>query len=375
MINALDIVAAGADEVGPRVVSAAPEAIVTGPVDRVRLSFSEAIDPTTFTLSDVVLLEGPAGAIAPLSIDAVASGELEIVFAPQNTPGLYRLAIGPDIADGAGNAMDQDQDGILGENPDDRFETAFTLEGGPEYVARFDFGTAVSPVAEGYVGHPANHRYSTADGYGWLSGQVYGISRNTGTDLTRDFNYTKDAIFALDLASGEYDVIVTLGDMATAHDLMGVFLEGVQVDTVTTARGETAAGTYRVNVSDGQLQLRLEDQGGSDAWVMINALDVIVASGNTVESASAMAFGANWGLTYSDPSHADVISRVSSTVVHRRAFDKAKTLDLLISQLSTSPRSPARDAPIAARDQAISELFDRHRVEDVLGGVGTAISW
>ena len=56
----------------------------------------------------------------------------------------------------------------------------------------------------------------------------------TGDNLTRDVNYTKDATFAVDLANGDYDVIVTLGDTGQPHDLMGVFLEGAQVDTVTT---------------------------------------------------------------------------------------------------------------------------------------------
>jgi subtilisin family serine protease/fibronectin type 3 domain-containing protein len=358
MINALDIVSAGADEVGPRVVSADPSGAVMGPVDRVRLNFSEAIDPASFTLSDIVSLEGPAGAIAPLAVQAIGSGEFEIVFAPQNTPGLYRLVIGPDIADSAGNAMDQDEDGIVGENPDDRFEATFTLESGPTYVARIDFGTAVSPVAEGYIGHPANHRYSTADGYGWLSGQVYGISRNTGTDLTRDFNYTKDAIFALDLANGEYDVIVTLGDMATAHDLMGVFLEGVQVDTVTTARGESLAGTYRVSVADGQLQLRLEDQGGSDAWVMINALDVIVVGGSAPSAASAMVFAQPPRVMSNARTLSHSESSIVSKVSESSPLGEREALNLILSHGGAARRVSMSAADYEARDAAVAELFD-----------------
>jgi outer membrane protein assembly factor BamB len=42
--------------------------------------------------------------------------------------------------------MDQDQDGVAGEVPDDQFTAAFTVVPGPTYVARFDFGTASSPV-------------------------------------------------------------------------------------------------------------------------------------------------------------------------------------------------------------------------------------
>ena len=116
-----------------------------------------------------------------------------------------------------------------------------------------------------------------ADGYGWQVGQVFALSRIGGDALLRDFNYTEDATFALDLANGQYDITVTLGDLAEAHDEMGVMLEGEQVDTVTTAAGQSAAHTYRVSVSDGQLNLRLFDLGGSDEWVMINGLDVVTA--------------------------------------------------------------------------------------------------
>jgi subtilisin family serine protease/fibronectin type 3 domain-containing protein len=359
MIVALDVVFAGPDLTGPRVVSTDQEGAVVGPVDRVRLGFSEAIDSDSFTLADVAVLEGPSGAIAPLAIHSVGSGEFEVEFAPQNTPGVYRLVVGPDVTDVAGNVMDQDQDGTGGENPDDRFETIFTLEPGPEYVARIDFGTAVSPVAAEYTGHPANHRYSTADGYGWQSGSVYGLDRRIGDDLARDFNYTRDATFALDVSNGQYDVVVTLGDTAAAHDEMGVFLEGVQVDTVTTSSGQTIAGTYRVDIGDGQLNLRLVDLGGSYSWVMINALDVIAVSDNELESAAALSFASKLGTTFNDQFQVHAISGKSSTVVLHGSFEKGKALDLLISQLSTSSRFAARDAQHEARDQAMSELFDR----------------
>jgi subtilisin family serine protease/fibronectin type 3 domain-containing protein len=275
MINGLDLVSAGADVTGPHVTFADPGGTVTGPADRIRLGFSEDIDSSSFTIADVALLEGPMGTIAPLAVNALGETEFEVVFAPQNGPGQYRLVVGPNITDAAGNLMDQDQDGANGEEPDDRFETTFTLEAGPQYVARFDFGTLTSPVAEGYTGHPASHRYSASDGYGWQTGSVFGLSRNSGTDLTRDVNYTKDATFAVDLANGEYDVVVTLGDMSQPHDQMGVFLEGTQVDTVSTAAGQPVARTYRVAVGDGQLNLRLFDLGGSGPWVMISGLDVL----------------------------------------------------------------------------------------------------
>jgi hypothetical protein len=161
------------------------------------------------------------------------------------------------------------------------------------------------------------------------------------------------------VSNGQYDVVVTLGDTAAAHDEMGVFLEGVQVDTVTTSSGQTIAGTYRVDIGDGQLNLRLVDLGGSYSWVMINALDVIAVSDNELESAAALSFASKLGTTFNDQFQVHAISGKSSTVVLHGSFEKGKALDLLISQLSTSSRFAARDAQHEARDQAMSELFDR----------------
>ena len=216
----------------------------------------------------------------------VTEDHVEVVFAEQSDPGLYRLVIGPNIEDLGGNPMDQDDDDINGEDPDDQFEATFTLEAGPQYVGRFDFGTGSSPVAQDYTRVSMWDYYDAADGWGW-TGWVIEMSRSGADPLTRDFNYTENATFSVDVANGEYDVVVTLGDSALAHDQMGVFLEGVQVDTVTTASGQFAVNTYRTTVTDGQLSLLLDDLGGSDKWVMINALDVILLPGGGAQSVSS----------------------------------------------------------------------------------------
>jgi hypothetical protein len=70
-------------------------------------------------------------------------------------------------------------------------------------------------------------------------------------------------------------VILTLGEATAAHDQMGIFLEGVQVDTVNTAKNEFVTKTYPVSIHDGQLTLLLHDLGGSNAYVAINALEIV----------------------------------------------------------------------------------------------------
>ncbi len=274
MINGLDVVFAGPDRTGPSVISTDAVGTVTGPIDRITLSFNESIQPGSFTLEDIAILEGPDGAITATAVNPLAAGEFEVTFEPQNTPGVYRLRVGPDVADVGGNLMDQDGDGVPAETSEDQFETMFTLEAGAQVVGRFDFGTADSPVATDYTAIVHTDSYSASIGYGWQTGTVYSINRG-GDALTRDLNYTHDATFAVDLPNGEYDVTVTLGEVLISHDQMGVFLEGGQVDSITTAGGQFAVNTYRTSVSDGQLSLGLLDLGGGNYWVAINALDIV----------------------------------------------------------------------------------------------------
>jgi fibronectin type 3 domain-containing protein len=368
MIAGLDVVFVGPDRTGPRIVSTEPSGSVTGPINHLTLTFNEPIDESSFTLSDIVLLEGPSGPIAPTAVNHLATGQVEVAFASQNISGIYRLVVGPNIVDRAGNLMDQDGDHLDGETPSDRFEMSFTLQAGPQYVARFDFGTATSPVAAGYTQVTRNHRYSAATGYGWQLGSVSDISRGTGTDLTRDVNFTHDATFALDLANGQYDVIATVGDTVLAHDLVGLFFEGGQFDTITTAGGQIVTRTYRVGVTDGQLNLRLADLGGSDWWAMIISLEVVTVPGQ-VQSTAAIAvseFDAllpqyNGGL-FERKSPAAFVSR---TPVPPADVRNLELLHAIVARPQSRP--PVRNslAP-AARDEALTSLFDDVHLSVVL---------
>ena len=117
---------------GPRVTAAAANG--TGgpsPVDRVTLTFSEVIDPNSFSLADVVTLTGPSGAISPSSINMVDATHFAVVFPQQTVPGSYSVTVGPLIADLIGNTMDQNGNSLNGEVPGDRFTTSFTIANPP----------------------------------------------------------------------------------------------------------------------------------------------------------------------------------------------------------------------------------------------------
>lgn len=97
---------------------------------RITVNFSEAIDPTSFTPSDVVLT-GPTGNAISVSGVSVVSGtnstQFNISFPDQTAPGTYRVVLGPAILDAAGNPMDQDGDGVSGEPTADQFTATATL--------------------------------------------------------------------------------------------------------------------------------------------------------------------------------------------------------------------------------------------------------
>jgi serine protease len=76
-------------------------------ISRARVTFSEAINTSTFTAADVTLT-GPSGNTIPVSgVSAVAgtSNQFDVTFAAQSAPGTYTLGVGPAINDLAGNPM------------------------------------------------------------------------------------------------------------------------------------------------------------------------------------------------------------------------------------------------------------------------------
>ncbi len=117
------------DSSGPRVLSNDPSGQVTGTVDHVTLKFSEPIDPATFTLDDIVSMNGPSGPINVTSIVPVSSSnrQFAVMFDPQTDLGDYSLVIGPNIADTSGNLLDQNKNGIGGEDPDDDATATFSI--------------------------------------------------------------------------------------------------------------------------------------------------------------------------------------------------------------------------------------------------------
>ncbi len=93
---------------GPRIISPASGSFgtLTAPVSYIDVTFSEPIDPTSFTPADISLRRGTA--IIPVQQPTHQGDNVwRIPFAAQTVPGIYTLIVGPNIADLAGNLMNQ----------------------------------------------------------------------------------------------------------------------------------------------------------------------------------------------------------------------------------------------------------------------------
>jgi fibronectin type 3 domain-containing protein len=149
----------------------------------------------------------------------------------------------------------------------------------PSQAVRFDFGNDSSPLGEGHLKITHRTNYSAEQGYGWTDGSIGSRDRASGSDVNRDLNYTEDGTFVVDLANGTYDVTVSLGDMSFSREQMAVFLQGQRMGSFDTDSGSIHTETYRVDVVDGKLTMRLLDEGGRDRFVSITALEIVPLGG------------------------------------------------------------------------------------------------
>jgi fibronectin type 3 domain-containing protein len=143
--------------------------------------------------------------------------------------------------------------------------------------AAFDFGTAASPTETGYVQVTSSSVYSAAAGYGWAS--TVGLDsrdRSAPNDLRRDFVFSSaEKTFCVDVANGYYLVTVTIGDQGFMHDLIDVYAEDVLVvNDLSAAAGQFQQVPFVAHVTDGQLNLRFLDDGGTDTNWVLNSLTI-----------------------------------------------------------------------------------------------------
>jgi|GEM_PF-3360644 len=115
----------GLDVTGPSIAAHTPALVSAGggPLNAINVTFNEAIDSGSFTAEDVQIWDPYGSPIAATDVNATSATDFTISFADQTARGVYRIAVGPAIADPAGNLMNQDGDLGAGE-PNDAYLAA-----------------------------------------------------------------------------------------------------------------------------------------------------------------------------------------------------------------------------------------------------------
>ena len=113
-----------ADYTAPYVTNVSPEYDFAGTLDTFSISFSEAIDGTS--LNGKVSMIGPDGRVIAATLKTVANGTAYFTVAPQTAYGEYTIQISADFTDWTGHKLDQNRNGIGGEESD-VFEHSFQI--------------------------------------------------------------------------------------------------------------------------------------------------------------------------------------------------------------------------------------------------------
>lgn len=118
---------------GPRVTAGTQTAPQPAAISRVHVTFNRAMDPSTFTVGDIVSFMRPDGQAIPIvgvaPVAGTGSTQFAIDFTLQGMTGGYTLVLGPDIRDTLGNPMDQNNNFVAGEVPADRYTLTFNILG------------------------------------------------------------------------------------------------------------------------------------------------------------------------------------------------------------------------------------------------------
>lgn len=217
---------------GPVVLSAAALSSFA-PATSVRVTFSVAVDPSTFTPAQVTSFFGPGGPVQVLGVTPVDSSDdtqFDITFAPQTALGNYTFVLSPFIQDQSGNALDTNDNGSAGEYPDDQYVGHFTVIG-PAVVSATPATNVYAPVYSLRVrfNEPINPATFTPAQVVAFTGPNGGIAVTAVVPVAGSNNTQFDLQFAPQAITGVYQMLLgpNIRDMAGHQmDQNGNFVEG-----------------------------------------------------------------------------------------------------------------------------------------------------
>src|SRR5439155_596852 len=147
--------------------------------------FNKPVQVSTFDGSDITSFTGPNGPIsnATFTVTAVSPANglattFKIGFTDQTKSGAYSFQVGPNILDAAGNKMDQNQNGIAGEDPGDKFTATFTVAN-PSLTGSTPTGTNPPPLVAIRVTFDSSMAVSSFD-----KSKITALTRKNGPVLT-----------------------------------------------------------------------------------------------------------------------------------------------------------------------------------------------
>jgi hypothetical protein len=132
-------------------------------------------------------------------------------------------------------------------------------------------------VESGYIQVTESTLYSASLGYGWsTTSGLESRDRGAPDNLKRDFVFSStEHTFNVDLENGDYQITVIIGDQNFMHDMIDVYAEGnLEINNLISAAGSFQQETFWAAVIDGQLNIRIQDDGGTDPNWVINSLSI-----------------------------------------------------------------------------------------------------
>jgi methionine-rich copper-binding protein CopC len=216
---------------GPVVLSSTPSSI--GSAASVRLTFSEAIDPTTFTPAKVTSFFGPAGPVHVTGVTPVNGSnntQFDITFPSQKALGNYTFVLSPTIQDQSGNEIDTNDDGTPGEYPADQYIGHFTIVG-PKIIASTPATNVYAPASSLRVtfNEPMDPATFTPAKVFSFSGPNGPIAVTGVVPVSGSNNTQFDIRFAAQTVTGVYQLLIgpNIRDLAGHQmDQNGNFVEG-----------------------------------------------------------------------------------------------------------------------------------------------------
>jgi len=224
---------------GPYVVSHSPTGSVSTSPSSIQLAFDQVMNTSSFSVaSDVVSFTGPSGnELGQITgFNWLDNKTLRINFNARTASGAYSLVVGPAINSAGGQAMDQNQNGTLGEATADRYTAAFTI--------------AVSAVPDRFE---SNDSFATASAFGTTGDRV---EENLSVHATGNDDYYRFTAIAtgsttvrLKFANAQGNLDLRIYD--GSQTLIGSSLTTGDTETVTFAITQGSNYYIRVNGASG----------------------------------------------------------------------------------------------------------------------------